>query len=234
MACRNLPGRHRVRGRWMDWLGDMGDSNRSYGTVVIGCSAIEARGMDRDAIGEFECPMCKYSLEGLPQSHHCPECSYLYTKPFAVFHRSVAVWQWLTLANLITFAAGIVLVLAKGKFTFWLLTGIGFVAALLRGFSAVRKVIITHDEVQIVVGSEITRRVPMALVGKCSWDRVDGSIRFLNYKGGEIDAIPRGFLWSHRKSMALVEEVNAFLADGRRSRNLSGASDDRTLHVVQS
>lgn len=184
-------------------------------------SAIEMHGVNGNGIAEVACPICRYSLEGLPQRHRCPECGYYYTKPFAVFRRSVANWQWLALANLATFVAGIVLVLAEGKFTFLLLTGIGFIAATLRGFAVLRKVIVTPEVVQIVIGSRIKRRVPIESIGECLWSSIDGSVRLLDCAGMEIGVIPRGFLWSHRKSKKLVDAINA-IVDRRHVKGKSG------------
>ena len=35
-----------------------------------------------------QCPNCDYSLLGLPDTHHCPECGFEYTKDSQVFRQS--------------------------------------------------------------------------------------------------------------------------------------------------
>ena len=190
------------------WLGNSRFSNHCHSTAMT-TSTPGTDMVKGESVLHSPCLMCRYSLRGLPRVYRCPECGYSYVKPISVFNRPVTSWRWLAVLNLVAFVTGVMVVLVRGQYTPLLATGIGFVAAAFRGFSAQRKVIVTPEEVQIVIGPEIRQRIPMPCIRNCIWSVVDGSLRLFDNSGSEICVIPRRFLWSHHKTKKLVEAVNA-------------------------
>lgn len=158
------------------------------------------------------CPICRYRLRGLPRNHRCPECGYLYTFPCYAFKRNVAAWKWLAWGNLAIFAIGLLFLLFQGSYTFFLVAGIGVAGAGYRVLMDRRQVVVTPEHLEVIVGREIRRRLPLSSIGSCNWSRVDGGIYIVDLNGAELGSIPHSFFWSHRVAKALAEKVNSIVS----------------------
>lgn len=119
------------------------------------------------------CPSCRYSLEGLPAAHRCPECGFLYDEQTRVWYAK-SFWKF----------GGIILVLAATQapqslgrifekspqqFAFWLNVGlvfmwVGFLIALIIRYRA-------HPFVA-VGPSGVTYKTNQSLPVTVPWDEV--------------------------------------------------------------
>jgi len=155
----------------------------------------------------YRCPICGYSLRGLPQRCRCPECGHDCATPLFVFERDVAYWKWYALANLPLFLIGLLFLVVRGSYTLLLVAGIGVVGGGCRVLMQKRKIVVTPEDLQVIVGSEVRRTLPLSAIRDCIWSRVDGSVKVLDRSGNELASIPRSFFWSHRAAKGLAEKV---------------------------
>jgi hypothetical protein len=129
------------------------------------------------------CPICRYSLEGLPERHRCPECAFEYDKSETAFHPPPRgrVW-WLG------FYVGLVGAAALA-FVYWYFPGrvslfpaFYFTMLLLGSFRRQQKaegcaVIVSDGRVDEIEAGKIARSHSLNGVDGAAWSFVNGRIR---------------------------------------------------------
>lgn len=84
------------------------------------------------------CPVCRYSLQGLPRKHRCPECGFEYDEETRVW-RPRSFWKF---GGIMLFVLGVQLPQAMGRISrrspsqplFWLNAGLGLLFAGMLGW----------------------------------------------------------------------------------------------------
>ncbi len=109
------------------------------------------------------CPSCGYLLEGLPEIHRCPECSFEYDKRMQVVEQSGGT-AWIALFAVVAYVAGLFTfqLTLKGKILYYLFcpAGIIFAAwAAWRYFTGRRnKVIVWNNGIIVLNGRKIAKK----------------------------------------------------------------------------
>ena len=129
------------------------------------------------------CPICRYTLAGLPEKHRCPECGFEYNKDATAFFPPPRGRVWW-----VGFYGAIVIV-AVFAFIYWYFPGsIGlfpvlYSSALLIGsFRRKRKaesaaVLVMDDRVDEIKDGRIVKSNSLAGINRAAWSFVDGKIR---------------------------------------------------------
>lgn len=164
-------------------------------------------GMPKE-LGEL-CPRCRYSLHGLPDRHHCPECGFAYDVHAKVFAASRWIWVGLMIAN------GVMAIVLLVLFVFLRNTlGLALLPAFLlmiggatwRLRRAGNLVLVSGKQLQVLTRKGLDS-YSLNEVAKMAWDPVTGDILVLSTSGTCITRIPSSFLSSNRRAQSLVAYV---------------------------
>ena len=109
------------------------------------------------------CPMCGYSLSGLPTTHRCPECGFAYDRRWRIFGRRQTMWP---ISILLLFIAGLTLcsMISMGVNNAVVITSTGFyvliaVLVILGRDNFGQWIAITPIGVQVFRGKRFLRRI---------------------------------------------------------------------------
>jgi len=157
------------------------------------------------------CPLCGYSLYGLPEKHTCPECSFRYDRSACVVRRP--------LTGVVIFGTGSALMLLAGLVLWWwggwglgpalsasvgLMGTVSSTSRIMRGWPFV---LVSREEVRVFARRDEERTVAMNAIGDVVWSRVDGSLVFKGHDDEVLLAIPAALIGSHRETQRLASLV---------------------------
>lgn len=175
------------------------------------------------------CPVCRYSLRGLPARHKCPECGFRYNKHACLVAPYRLLQVILAVANSVMFLTGVSLWLLKvsGIGHWFLLTcGLtGFVYAARCRRMSNRFILVSSDELRVIDLRTQEEVIPMTKIVDAKWSRISGIVTVTGITGRELIVIPSEFLGSHRRSRRVVILVRQHLAD--RPSGSVGLDEDK-------
>lgn len=159
------------------------------------------------------CPICAYSLYGLPDRHRCPECGFDYDQGMEVIEQS---------ATLAVIFVGCLAMAAVGTFLMWpiRLRGLGIVFApigvvymvwyVARFFTGYRnKVVIGPDGIWLIQRRRVRSRFAWNQISRITGGK--GSVEIRDMHDRILHMITEGFLGSDRGLTQLRELATAFL-----------------------
>lgn len=178
------------------------------------------------------CPMCRYSLHGLPAKHTCPECGFRYDRNAYTASRP-------RVGLIIFVAANVALVLAGIGLWWWygaaprattasmfVIVGLMYlVATSWRLARCKRFVLVSDDELRIFDARHQEQVFPMTQISDAKWSRTDGMVEVFAHGGAVLTRIPSSLLGSHRRSKTLATTITTFA--GARDRGKPDGGNDQ-------
>jgi len=172
----------------------------------------------------IRCPLCTYSLRGLPDRHRCPECGYDYDQRMEVIEQS---------ATLAVIFLGCLAMAAVGLFILWpiQLRGLGVVFApiglvymlwyVTRFFAGYHnKVVIGPDGIQLIKRRRVRDRFSWSQISRVTGGR--GSVELRDRHDCILHSVTEGFLGSDNRLKQLREVATAFLEDAGQTNGGDG------------
>lgn len=164
------------------------------------------------------CPVCDYSLEGLPEAHTCPECGFGYEKDSEVlcFERRSQyrifriVFALVILFGVLEWFAGGTLPLFVVVWSFF------FLIYWLKSHEGRRLVVVSPRSVRCISADRSERSIRLELVHGVRRHWVDGHPSLLGADGKEIFRIDMRHLLTRKASIAVVALIEKKLAEARR------------------
>jgi len=155
------------------------------------------------------CPICSYSLSGLPDEHKCPECGFEYERDAFFIEQERLGLRLFAIAS----AA-----LCVGVLVAWRLGRIGFMAvapfamllvgSLFRVATPRRGFIVSRRELQFVRNGRLDQGFPMANIRGAEYSWITGEVAVTAHDGTVPLRIPRGFIWSTKRAKSLAAAIN--------------------------
>lgn len=161
------------------------------------------------------CPICAYSLRGLPAVHRCPECGLECDSNAIVFKEPRTAW-----ACLASLTAGILLwrtlaeFAAMGRPWDWSASAapVAFVAVLIWWLTRKRHIIIVTPRYLHIHGRSSTpESFAIEDIGDAHWSFVTGTVSISDRLGNEIIRLPSRFLAAPWRSRRMVIELKKLL-----------------------
>ena len=162
------------------------------------------------------CPLCKYSLVGLPNHHMCPECGFAYEREAVLFSQRRWSWTVLCIANGMMFFGGIIVTVLRGVPSGWLAGAIGVVGFAWRLLQPKKFVLVSRVWLRLVGGSEPEQRFPMEAIERATWSRLGGLVEVRAHGGAVLVRIPSSLLWSRRRSKRLAATITEYASEAGR------------------
>ena len=161
------------------------------------------------------CPICGYSLCGLPDRYRCPECGFDYDQRMEVIEQS---------ATLAVIFVGSLAMAAVGLFILWpiRLRGLSVVFApfglaymvwyVTRFFTGYRnKVVIGPDGIRLLQRRRVHMQLPWSQISRVTGGR--GSVEIRDRHDHILHSVTEGFLGSDNRLKQFREVATAFLED---------------------
>jgi len=167
------------------------------------------------------CPVCRYSLVGLPRKHNCPECGFLYDKRACLFTRSNGAMIVYGVVSVVFVLIGMLLWwggLPRVGAGLFVTAGLpGVVATLWRLRCRNNFVLVSLDNVRVIASREEEVVVPMRMVDSARWSSTSGGVEVLSHDGAVLTTIPPSLLQSARRSKKLAITISVFARGERHS-----------------
>ncbi|MCH7924389.1 MAG: hypothetical protein IIC51_02515 [Planctomycetes bacterium] len=161
------------------------------------------------------CPVCRYSLTGLPDEHGCPECGFRYERDAVLIEEHRYTWKYFAagVAFPICFAAGTWL--SSGNFGGLFPASIPIltllVVALWRARRPKNAGLVVRTSLRIFRRGVVQRQIPLAVIRNAKWSFVTGTIDITGTAGKTIFTVPNRFLQTNRRAKALVSAINEYV-----------------------
>lgn len=174
-----------------------------------------SEGRSDSTVGLARCPLCGYSLVGLPDHHTCPECGFLYERNAVLFSQMRRSWKVLCIASGMMFLAGIIMQPAWYSVPSpWVVVGaIGVVGFGWRLLEPKKFVLVSRKWLRVCGGSEPEQCYPIEAIERATWSRVDGMVEVFAYGGAVLVRIRSTLLWSHRRSKKLAATITQYASE---------------------
>ncbi len=165
-----------------------------------------------------QCPHCKYSLEGLPDIHRCPECGLDYNKncevfqasyPFLIFRLILScmvsfvllnIWPWISSDYRIFF------VVVLGLLWLKVLWGSYHVVLDIR----FPKVVVTPNGLIVIKRYGELTQYSWNEIGNAKWNFRTRGITLLSPHGMILESFPRNYFRDSQCLHRFVESVNGW------------------------
>ena len=155
--------------------------------------------------------MCTYSLAGLPEKHRCPECGLFYERQSSVIQRARLGWLILAIAYGVMLAAGIALLMLRGKISFFLVAAAAGMAGVLWHLRGPRRMVLVSREKLRIIGREANEEIyAMDRIKAAKWSRVDGAVSIFGTNGELVTRVPQAFLSSAKNTKKIAAVINTY------------------------
>ena len=163
--------------------------------------------------GLVRCPLCGYSLVGLPDDHTCPECGFPYERHATLFSQMRWPWRAACIANGMMLLAGVIVLVCRGVPTVWLAGAVGVLGFGWRLLEPKKFVLVSRKWVRLLEGRNSEQRYPTEAIEHATWSRVDGTVKVFAHDGALLLRIPSSVFWSHRRSKALAATITEYACE---------------------
>ena len=165
------------------------------------------------------CPMCGYSLLGLPAAHRCPECGVFYERESEVIERPRVGWAISAIVGGLILVVGLVLWVSRGVSLLLLLGAISVATSLWRLRGPKKMVLVSRDTLRVFGRQADEERYPLANIRNAEWSRATGEVAVIAREGTLLTSLPANFLWSHRRAKQVALAINEYVEQrGDRER----------------
>ncbi len=153
------------------------------------------------------CPICHYSLRGLPKEHRCPECGFEYDQDTSVFYPN---WKPEFILMVACVVIGVAIWAYNGSLGIY-----GTVAMVITPLAAYQiwhlrryRVVFSTSGIRIVDPGDELKVYEWSRLKHASWSRLTGRISLETVDGKEAFVFGRQFFGSHRRSREFVAALN--------------------------
>jgi len=171
------------------------------------------------------CPICSYSLSGLPDEHKCPECGFEYERDMFFIEQERLAWRLLAIANAAIFIALLVAWwLGRSGFVAVAMFAVLLVGSLVRCAAPRRGFVVSRRELQFVRNGRLDQGFPMANIRGAEYSWITGEVAVTAHDGTVPLRIPRGFIWSTKRAKSLAAAINGY---ARKQESAEAPVEDR-------
>ncbi len=165
--------------------------------------------------GLSRCPLCGYSLFGLPDHHKCPECGFGYERDAVLFSQRRWPWAVMCIANGMMLLGGIIIQPGwRGVPSPWVAVGaMGVLGCAWRLRESKKFVLVSKKWLRLIGVSEPEQRYPTEAIACATWSRVDGMVEVLAHGAAVLVRIPSSVLRSHRRSKTLAAIITQYASE---------------------
>ena len=163
------------------------------------------------------CPICAYSLLGLPDDHRCPECGFEFQRDTIVVEQARVAIRSGAIVNPILFGAAVIGWL-MGRIVLPL---VGLFATLLavslwRLRTPKMVFLVSSRELQLLRRGRVWARYPMTNIRDAEYSWITGEVTVMACNGPPVAVrIPYGFLLSGKRAKRLVCAINEYARGGK-------------------
>jgi len=185
------------------------------------------------------CPICEYSLRGLPDPHRCPECGFEYDRAMQVIRQSAKL-SALEFAWVSVFLFFVALAVAAGRnLSLWQYLKLGlFAVVAISAWRVIRgrrnKAILWLGGMVLVGRESGPERFSWKQVESINYRRFGGAAQLIASGGTTITDIEQDFFGSNAKTLAFIRAAKEWRAQyedafaRQRSRGDSSQADKET------
>lgn len=161
------------------------------------------------------CPVCRYSLTGLPDEHVCPECGFAYERDAILVEEPSYTWKYAPAVVCVPILFLAATRLWFGNFdglfpaSFLILTFL--VVGLLQARRPKNAGLVSRTSLRIFRRGVVERQIPLAVIRNAKWSFVTGTIDITGTAGKTIFTVPNRLLLTNRRAKALASAINEYV-----------------------
>lgn len=156
------------------------------------------------------CPICNYSLTGLPDQHRCPECGYDYDRDSRMVDLSLPFQRFLPYVYGALAIWGAYLLWQQG-IGMALIMGSLFPAAMIFGHYWQKRgtTLLTTTDIQFIRDRKVLWRCPLDNAVSAYSSPYDGHVSLHDTEGRELRRLPDALRWTVPQTKKLAAAINA-------------------------
>lgn len=161
------------------------------------------------------CPVCRYSLTGLPDEHVCPECGFAYERDAILVEEHSYTWKSYAAVACVPILFVVCISLLSGRLGGLLPASFMIPTSLVAGLWRARRPknagLVSRTSLRIFRRGVVQRQIPLAVIRNAKWSFVTGTIDITGTDGETILAVPNRFLLTNRRAKALASAINEYV-----------------------
>ena len=161
------------------------------------------------------CPVCRYSLTGLPDEHVCPDCGFRYERDAVLVEEHRFTWKNYAAVVVVPILLAVGTGLWSGRWGALFPASFLILTLLLVGLLQARRPknagLVSRTSLRILRRGVVQRQIPLAVIRNAKWSFVTGTIDITGTAGKTIFAVPNRFLQTNRRAKALASAINEYV-----------------------